>query len=256
MNEKIVIDTEKCIGCGLCTTDCVAGFLAVRGGKAVAGERGCIGCGHCYAVCPQGAITIPGMQTDNGEIVSMSEFDSGRLLQAMKSRRSIRRFRPQPVEPEKLAMILEAGRYCPTGGNAQDVSYTVLGSKQAEIEALCVSLFRKGIGAAGKVSAIAANFQVDDRFFFKGAPLVIVISGKGSGNALLAASYMELMAESLGLGVLYSGFFIACTKFSGKLRKLLDLPSHQKPAACLVIGYPAVTYHRIPGRKKINVKTL
>ena len=62
----------------------------------------------------------------------------------MKSRRTIRQFKPEPVEEEKIEKILEAGRYSPTGANMQMVSYTILGSKQKEAEEICLSLFRKG----------------------------------------------------------------------------------------------------------------
>ena len=48
--------------------------------------------------------------------------------------------------------------------------------------------------------------------------MVIVVSSKSNVNAGLASAYMEIMAESLGLGVLYSGFFVVCAKISGKLR--------------------------------------
>lgn len=41
----VVIDTEKCIGCGLCAADCPAEKLAVADGKAVY-TPGCIQCGH------------------------------------------------------------------------------------------------------------------------------------------------------------------------------------------------------------------
>lgn len=253
---SVLIQEEKCIGCGSCVKDCVAGFLKLKDGKAVVGTAGCIGCGHCYAVCPTEAITLPAMETENGEFVPFTEFDSARLLQAMKSRRTIRQFQSREVEPEKVDMILEAGRYCPTGANAQDVAYTILGSRQDAIEALCVGLFRKGIGAAGKVSAMARNITIDDHYFFKGAPLVIVVSAKSKGNANLASSYMEIMAESLGLGVLYSGFFISCASISGKVRKLLNLPAGHKAMTCMVMGYPAVRYHRIPGRKKAQIQKL
>ena len=37
--------------------------------------------------------------------------------------------------------------------------------------------------------------------------------------------------------MLHSGFFVACAKLSGRLRKLLALPKGHKVAACLVIGY-------------------
>ena len=51
-------------------------------------------------------------------------------------------------------------------------------------------------------------------------------------NAGLASSYMELMAYNLGLGVIYSGFFVICTKMSKKLRTLLQLPK----------GYEVISY--------------
>lgn len=67
---------------------------------------------------------------------------------------------------------------------------------------------------------------------------------------------MELMAESLGLGVLYSGFFVACSRFSRKLRKLIRLRRGHKVVTCMVIGYPAVKYHRIVPRKPLRSNTL
>lgn len=254
--NPIMIDKEKCVGCGECVRDCVAGYIRVVDGKAEVKEAGCIKCGHCYAVCPAGAVSMEGMKGDNGELVSMTEFDSARLLQAMKSRRSIRRFKAAPVEKEKLDMILEAGRYCPTASNSQDVAFTILGSRQDEIEKICVNLFRKGKSVASSAYAAAKNMDIDDHFFFKGAPLVIVVSAKSTGNANLASSYMELMAESLGLGVLYSGFFVICTKLSAKIRGILDLPKGHSAKTCMVIGYPDVKYQRIPDRKPLNVKEL
>ncbi len=253
---SVIIDKEKCVGCGQCANDCVAGYLYVDNGKAELKSVGCIGCGHCYAVCPTGAVSIEGMETDNGQLHDMSELDSKVLLQAMKSRRSIRRFKAKEVEQEKLDMLLEAGRYCPTAANAQDVAFTILGSRQSEIEALCVKLFRKGKAVASSAYAAAANMEIDDNFFFKGAPLVIVVSAKNAGNANLASSYMELMAASLGLGVLYSGFFVICTKLSAKLRGILALPKGHKAVTCMVIGYPDVKYCRIPGRKPVKVNKL
>lgn len=252
----IEINADKCIGCGQCAADCVAGVIKMVGGKACPARKGCIDCGHCYAICPADAVTMDGIEPDSGPFVEMREFDSDRLLQAMKSRRSVRRFLDQPVEWEKTAKILEAGRYCPTASNAQDVAFTILGSRQKEIEDICVELFRKGIGAAGKFSDLAKNVVIDDHYFFKGAPLVIVVSAKSKGNAALASSYMEIIAESMGLGVLYSGFFIACTMLSGRLKKLLNLPTGHKAVTCMVIGYPSVHYRRIPGRKPANVRTL
>ena len=253
---KPIFDEAKCIGCGSCVKDCVSACIYIEDGKAKARKSGCIGCGHCYAVCPTEAVSLPGLVPGSGEVRSFSEIDSELLLQAMKSRRTIRQFTSESVEREKLDMILEAGRYCPTAANAQDVAFTVLGSKQEEAEAICMSLLNSISGAAGKVSSLVKDAANNPHFFFKGAPLVIVVSGKGSGNANLASSYMEIMAESLGLGVLYSGFFIMCTRVSPKLRKLLKLPAGHKAVTCMVMGYPAVKYRRIPGRKELNINIL
>ncbi|WP_298536267.1 nitroreductase family protein [uncultured Methanobrevibacter sp.] len=152
-------------------------------------------------------------------------------------------------------MILEAGRYAPTGANSQNVKYTILGSKQKEAEEICVNLFRKG-KKVGNLSSYLRRIEVTDDFFFKGAPLVIVVSSKSSINAGLASAYMEIMANSLGLGVLYSGFFVMCTKLSRKLRNLIELEKGYDVVSCMVIGYPNVKYHRVVPRKDLQVNRL
>ncbi|MBQ9941739.1 MAG: nitroreductase family protein [Christensenellaceae bacterium] len=254
--NKIIIDSEKCIGCGACVSDCVNAHLFLEEGKARPAESGCIECGHCFAICPEGAVKMEGYDCTDRPLASMAEFDSDRLLLAMKSRRSIRRFKDQPVEEEKLQKILEAGRYAPTASNAQDVAYTVLGSKQKEAEELCVKLFRKGKKIGAVFNSALKDLEVTDDFFFKGAPAVVVVSAKNSINAGLASSYMELMAYSLGLGVLYSGFFVVCTKLSRKLKAMLPLEDDHEVVSCLVIGYPDVDYKRIAPRRELNIKVL
>jgi len=85
---------------------------------------------------------------------------------------------------------------------------------------------------------------------------VILVTGVSSVDAGLASAYMEIMAESLGLGVLYSGFFVMCSRLSRKLRRLIRLPRRHKVVTCMVIGYPAVKYQRIVPRKPLKSKTL
>lgn len=256
MKDTIVIDKEKCIGCSSCVKDCPGTAVQMVDGKADY-QKGCIECGHCYAVCPTGAISLPSYDTDNcGELESMEQFDSKKLLQAMKSRRTIRQYKSTPIEQEKIDMILEAGRYCPTGANAQNISYTILGSKQDEIEKECVKIFRTGVKAGSTFVSTLKNMEIDDNFFFKGAPLVIVVSGTSKTDTGLASSYMELMAESLGLGVLYSGFFVACSKINPKIKAMLKLPKGHSVVTCMIFGYPDVKYHRIVPRKPLQIKEL
>ena len=254
--NPIIIDKAKCIGCSLCVNDCPNACLYLVDQKAQACDTGCIQCGHCYAICPQGAIRMEGYPSTEEAVVSMTEVRSETFLAAMKSRRTIRHFTSQPVEQEKVQKILDAGRYAPTGGNAQNVSFTILGSRQKEAEEICVKLFRRGKTLGARFNDFLKRIEITDSFFFKDAPLVIVVSSKSGINAGLASAYMELMAESLGLGVLYSGFFVLCAKLSGKLRSLLALPKGHKVISCIVIGYPAVKYRRIVPRKGLQVKKL
>ncbi|MBR3125513.1 MAG: nitroreductase family protein [Mogibacterium sp.] len=254
--NPIVVNEEKCIGCELCVKDCPSSYLYIENGKAHTNTGGCLECGHCYAICPQAAITMTNYDCPEEAAVPMTELPSDTLLAAMKSRRTVRQFTDQAVEQEKIDKILEAGRYSPTGGNSQNVSFTILGSRQAEAEAICVELFRKGTSLPRRSKAFAGRFNITDNFFFKGAPLVILVSSRSSVDAGLASSYMEIMAESLGLGVLYSGFFVMCTRLSRKLRKLIGLPRGHKVVTCMVIGYPAVKYRRIVPRKPLKSKTL
>ena len=254
--NPIDIDADICIVCSKCIDDCPNSYLFLENDEVRTGQKGCMECGHCYAICPQGAITMTNYDSIDEEVVLMSEINPETLLNAMKSRRTIRQFKPDPVEEEKIEKILEAGRYSPTGANRQAVSYTILGSKQREAEEICLSLFRKGKKLGSAFASYLKRIEIDDDFFFKGAPLVIVVASKSTVDGGLASSYMELMAESLGLGVLYSGFFVACCKMSRKLKKLLELEKGYSVVTCMVIGYPDVKYQRIAPRKNLKVKKL
>ena len=254
--NPITIDADNCIVCSKCINDCPNSYLFLEDGEIKASKKGCMECGHCYAICPQGAISMTNYDSVDEEVVLMSEIDAETLLNAMKSRRTIRQFKPDAVEEEKIEKILEAGRYSPTGANRQMVSYTILGSRQREAEEICLGLFRKGKKLGSAFASYLKRIEIDDDFFFKGAPLVIVVASKSTVDGGLASSYMEIMAESLGLGVLYSGFFVACSKMSRKLKKLLELEKGYDVVTCMVIGYPDVKYKRIAPRKDLKVKRL
>ncbi len=90
--NPIIIDNEKCIGCGLCVSDCPNVHLYLENKKAKAAETGCIECGHCFAICPMNAVKIEGYDCADEPVTPMNEFDSNKLLSAMKSRRSRRHF--------------------------------------------------------------------------------------------------------------------------------------------------------------------
>ncbi len=57
--HMIVIDKEKCNGCGLCVQACHEGAIALKGGKAaLIRDDYCDGLGNCLPACPTGAISF------------------------------------------------------------------------------------------------------------------------------------------------------------------------------------------------------
>ena len=244
--HDVMIDAARCIGCGLCEGDCPAAALAVEDGRARVIARDCILCGHCVAICPKGAVSMTGFKEGPRELTAGAPptLDAEQLLEAVGARRSIRRFTDEPVANEVIERIIEAGRLTPTAKNAQDVSYVVLRDDIARFEAWAVRLFRRVFPLVKLANSMARRTSIDDRFFFKGAPAVIVVIARGDIDGALAASNMELMAQAHGLGVLYSGFFTMAARLSRGLRRELGLGRKQKVVTALVLGYPAVRYRR------------
>ena len=64
---------------------------------------------------------------------------------------------------------------------------------------------------------------------------------------------MAFMAEANGLGVLFSGFFTTCYNLSKKIRGVIGMEKNPKAVTTLVIGYPAVKYHRTSKRNPAKV---
>lgn len=252
--HTIKIDKDKCIGCGLCLKDCPAKNIEFSNKKAGVKSQECIKCGHCGAICPKAAVTISGYEEPPQEIGEQTRVNPQELLNALKSRRSIRQFQSKPVSPESVKLIIEAGRLTPTAKNAQDISYIVLRNKKDRAESLAVRFFRKIQPLAGFAYPAAKGMSIDKDFFFKGAPMAIVIVSDDKVSASLAASNMALMAEACGLGVLYSGFFTIAANMSGKLKKELSLEG--KAVTTLVIGYSDVKYQRTAQKESARVTML
>lgn len=253
--HRIKISQDKCIGCGMCTRDCPAYNLELQNKKAVVKTQDCIMCGHCVAICPKAAVSISGFDEPPVEIEKPVILEPDRLRDAIRTRRSIRQYKEKAVPPEVIEQIIEAGRLTPSGGNAQDVSYIVLQKEISHYERIAVQFARKLLPMVKLVSKTAKNAVIDDHFFFKKAPVAIVVVSKDKINASLAASNMELMAEAHGLGVLYSGFFARIANNSRKLRHLLNL-THAKAVTTLVLGYPNVNYRRTAQKDPAVVRYL
>ena len=266
------VDNEKCIGCGLCIEDCFVKDITLIKDKAFIKNEDCIKCGHCIAICPVTAVSTD--EYDMNEVTEYTKetFDvkSDNLLNFIKFSRTIRKFKDKEIEEEKLLKIIQAGRYTPTGANVQNVSYVIVHDKIQELRELVLeslndlaekiqknSTDKKKLKYARiwkmmyKVFKRNPNKQ-DSLFFF--SKNIIIITSPNELNAGLASSNMELMCNALGLGALYSGFFILASQNSDKIKKFLNLEENTKIVNCMIIGYPDVKYLRTAPRKESLIK--
>ena len=150
------------------------------------------------------------------------------FLQLSEARYSLRKFSGRPVEVEKLAAILEAGRNAPTAHNLQPQRIFVLQSHEALEKA---------------DACTAAHFH---------PPVILVVAydpeaawkretdGKNHGeiDAAIAATQMMLEAADLGLGTTYVGMFEP-----EKLLAAFPEMAGLCPIAMLPLGYPAEGAH-------------
>ena len=161
------------------------------------------------------------------------------FLQLSEARYSLRKFSDRPVEAEKLAAILEAGRNAPTAHNLQPQRIFVFRSPEALEKA---------------DACTAAHFH---------PPVILVVAydpeaawkretdGKNHGeiDASIAATQMMLEAADLGLGTTYVGMFEP-----EKLLAAFPEMAGLCPIAMLPLGYPAEGAH--PSRLHADRKPL
>ncbi len=127
---NIVIDPERCRGDGICVRGCPAEVYVQREKGArpevVYGEF-CIACGHCVALCPHGAIHHEAYPAGSVQPILKEGIPSyEQTLELVRSRRSTRAFRDQPVERELIEKVIAGARYAPSAHNTQSTEFIVI----------------------------------------------------------------------------------------------------------------------------------
>lgn len=140
------------------------------------------------------------------------------FMELAKSRYSVRGFKDTPIEEEKLAAILEAGRIAPTACNNQPQHIYVAKSEEAVTKLKAVS---PCIYNAPVVLVICYDTAVQAANF-------------GEMDASIVCTHMMLEAWEQGVGSCWVGMFNA-----EELVKSLELPENIRPVALLPIGYAA-----------------
>ena len=149
------------------------------------------------------------------------------ILDVIKSRRSIRRFKSKSVEKEKIQRILEAGKWAPSAGNLQARDVILVTDNNLKNEIARAALSQSFISEAPVVFVICANKMKISRYGERGRRLYCI------QDASIMAQNMILMAHSLGLGSCWVGAFD-----DTMVKEILNIPDEALPVAILPVGYP------------------
>lgn len=260
MTRNLQIDKEKCVHCGLCTTECISKCLAMNDENipswAEGGEQRCIGCQHCFAVCPVGALSIDGKDPVNSDEIT-NNLNAEDLLNLIKSRRSVRHYKNENVDKEKLAKLKEMLNYVPTGVNNHNLMFSFIEDKavmaqfRTVLNNKLVSLLEKPFMEAvrKKFSRYIDAIKKGDDVILRGAPHMVVVSSPVDApckdiDPTIALSYFELYANSLGISTLWCGLCLACLKFFPELCDVLEIPENYKISYVMLFGNGDVKYSR------------
>jgi len=170
------------------------------------------------------------------------------IIDLIKSRRSVRKLKPDPVPDEVLMKLLEAARWAPSWANTQCWEFIVV--KDPKIKAELSETLVPPRNPAKNVVAnapvvIAALGRKGVSGFYRGS----AVTSKGDWlmfDVALAVQNLVLEAHALGLGTVIVGAF----DFE-KASKILKLPSDVELVALIPVGYPDET-PQAPPRKKLS----
>ncbi|MBQ8496943.1 MAG: nitroreductase family protein [Clostridia bacterium] len=147
------------------------------------------------------------------------------FLELAKARFSVRSFKKDAIETEKLNAILEAGRVAPSACNKQPQKIYVIQSEEnrAKLASVCRFTFDAPV--------ILAVCYDNDRTWKND-----LMPGYQSGetDAAIVCTHMMLEAWELGIGSCWVGWFNA-----DEIKTTLGLPENVTLSALLPIGYPA-----------------
>lgn len=264
MIQLVTIDTEKCGKDGICIEECPFYLLRANADGVPemipGGESVCLKCGHCLAVCPNGAISLEGISPESCDRVPKEiSFSEEAISQLIKTRRSIRVYKDQPVDREIMERLVETVQYSPTAKNLQPVHWIFVDdrAKIHQMAALTIDWLRK----LNMVPDIIDAWDNGHDIILRGAPfLAIAHAAKKSINpaadCAIACTTLELLANSTGIGGCWAGYFMRASNHFEPLKQFLKVPDGHHVYAALMLGYPKFKYQRIPKRQVPKVQWL
>lgn len=254
------IDDSKCIRCEKCVKDCVAGIITMNDLPQIEVDKEdqCIKCQHCLAVCPTGALSILGVNPENSIPVKDKHIDFNQLSEMIKTRRSIRKFNSEELNLETLEKLTSTAVYAPTGHNDNGVMFHLTKTKDEtdKIKELLYTAIRKAnekkpltgfASLLAKMQHVYNAHGVD--LIFREAPHFLIATVPSNHttpkeDAVIALSYFEILANSMGIGTLWNGLSLMAIALDETIKEDIGIPADHKIGYAMVFGKPAVKYSR------------
>lgn len=262
------VNKETCTKCGICATICPRGVIFFREKSyprlLPKADENCARCGHCVAVCPPGSLTHVDIPVEQCLPLERSlDISAEQCTQLIKGRRSIRVYQDRKVPGEEIERIIEVARYAPTGHNDQEVRWLVINDRDevhrlSEIGADWMRwVVKNNPQLAPMLEGALQRQEAGMDVFLRDAPAVVIAyaekSPVASIDCSIALSYFDLIADSMGLGCCWAGYFIfAATSFPPMI-EALSLPEGNQVYGALMLGYPRYKYQRIPVRNEARI---
>lgn len=266
------INQDKCHQDGLCAAECPLSLIELKGPDAYPtpipqAAQLCINCGHCAAVCPHGALELKAMPlADMPPLRPELKISPEQAEQFLRARRSIRLYKDEPVDQATLARLIGLARYAPSGHNTQPVNWTVISGREQllSLGEVVIGWMRwmmkeqPQIASLMHMDLVIAQWEAGNDRILRGAPHVVVAHAPKADRTAPAActialTFLDLAASSLGLGVCWAGYFGAAAATFPPLQKALALPEGHLTFGAMMVGWPKLTYHRLPARNAAKV---
>ena len=263
MAQSLEIATDKCTHCGLCVKDCPVQIITLQAGVPTiphSKQDLCLKCQHCLAVCPTGALSIMGLSPGQSVPLHMNSLpDPDKMETLIKGRRSVRCYQDENLPAETIRRLVDVASYAPTGFNTRSVRFSIIDDKKV------LAGFRdKTYNALAKLVASGALPENRSGFLyfldlwqnkgedvlFRGAPHLLITSAPKKSasplpDCLIALSYFELFAQSLGVGTVWNGLVKRIVdQLVPSLRFPFGLPEQHIIGYAMGFGRPAIQYSR------------
>ncbi len=263
---NLIIDTEKCTRCGICTHICWThamvkspeGYPVMTQTDPSDTWHSCWACQRCMAVCPTGALQICGKKPEDS--VPASAMPDPKSVDAlMLNRRTCRDFKQENIPLETIHHILKIVGTAPSAGCNQEVEFSVI-SDLNDIRRLRDHLWAricenaaKGIYPEGFSEAdfllVKKGMDHGKDVVFRNAPHLLLIHNPKFREAHMvdagiAMTYAELLLNAYGYGTVVASFAWAALKTLPDVRAELGIPEDHYLYCPLLFGIPSITFPR------------